>query len=191
MDIEKLTEEVNDYCKSHLSEKRYKHSVRVAEMCVEIAELAGYDKKKAYLCGLAHDICKEVPKPEMREMVEKAGIPVTDYEIEHPTLLHGKAGALFLKNHFGLQDEEILTAVAGHVSGTMECPPLGMILYIADKNERGRDHITDKFIEELYSKPVREMFAFAVESSVKYLRNKGFVIYEDTYKMMEELGINI
>lgn len=191
MNIEKLTEEINAYCKKTLSEKRYSHSLRVADMCCEIAELSGYDKKKAYLAGLAHDICKELPKPEMRKMVEDAGYTVTDYEIQNPTLLHGKAGAIFLKDRFGLEDEEILTAVAGHVSGTMEKPPLGMILYIADKNERGREHITEEYLKELYTKPVREMFAYAVETSVKYLSKKGYVIYEETYKMMDELGIKL
>ena len=49
MDIEKLTEEINAYCKKTLSEKRYSHSLRVADMCCEIAELSGYDKKRLIL----------------------------------------------------------------------------------------------------------------------------------------------
>ncbi|MCQ2596225.1 MAG: bis(5'-nucleosyl)-tetraphosphatase (symmetrical) YqeK [Treponema sp.] len=191
MDIDKLTEDVEKYCKENLSEKRWAHSIRVADMCVEIAELCGYDKKKAYLAGIAHDICKEIPKPEMMKMVEEGGYTVSDYERKNLSLLHGKAGALFLKNHFNMDDKEIYSAIENHVSGTLEVPPLGMILYIADKNERGRDHISDEYIRELFTKPVREMFAFAVESSAKYLTKKGYVIYEDTYKMMKELGVKI
>lgn len=191
MDYEKLTEEIRYYCEMHLSDKRYKHSVRVAEMCSEIAELCGYSKEKAYLTGIAHDICKEIPKDEMVRIAENSKWSVSDYERENPGLLHGKAGAVLLNEKFGIEDDEILCAVANHVSGTMELPPLGMIIFIADKNERGRSQVTEKYIEDLYSKPIREMFSFAVETSVRYLLNKGYVIYEETYKMMEELGIKL
>lgn len=187
--LEKVIEKVNKYCKKHLTEKRYNHSVRVAEMCSEIATKTGHDIRKAYLCGIAHDICKEIPKPKMVKMVSKAGLEITDYEMSHPSLLHGKAGSIFLQKKFSIKDRDIIDAVAVHVSGGLKLEPYAMILYIADKNERGRSHVTEDFLQRMFLKNLEEMYGMSVENTYTYLKAKNFEIYDDTYKLMDKLGI--
>lgn len=190
MDYEKITKKIDSYCSSHLTEKRYKHSVRVAEMCVEIAEKVGFDLEKAYLAGISHDICKEIPKPKMLKMAKKAGYVPSEYELQNMSLLHGIAGSYFLRKKFKMKDQEVLDAVGDHVSGPLEDNPLAMILYIADKNERGRSHITEDFLNEMFSKNLTEMYKMAVQNTYEYLLKKGFKIYEDTYKILDKLGIS-
>ena len=180
---------INQYLKKNLSEKRYNHSVRVAEMCAEIAELCDYDKDKAYFAGLTHDICKEIPKDKMISMVEKSKYSICEYELSHLSLLHGKAGAYVLETEFGITDEEILGAVAYHVSGTFDYGNLGKILYIADKNERGRDFVTDEYIKMLYAMSLDEMFKFAYKNVYEHMQKMNFTIYEDTYRILDNLGL--
>ncbi len=189
MKTEKAIEKVNKYCKKHLTEKRYSHSVRVAELCQEIAEKVGYDARKAYLAGIAHDICKEIPKDKMLKMVQKEGYQVGEHELKYPSLLHGKAGAVFLQKKFKITDPDVINAISVHVSGSLFYGPLAEILFIADKNERGRPHITEDVIQEMLSKDLREMLKFAVKSTYDHLVSKGYDIYNDTYDMMDRLGL--
>ena len=155
----------------------------------EIAEKTGYDTKKAYLCGIAHDICKEIPKPKMIKMVSKAGIAISDYEMSRPSLLHGKAGSILLKEKMCIEDEDVINAVAVHVSGGLELEPSAMILYIADKNERGRSFVTEEFLQELFSHNLEDMYGLSVENTYRYLSSKNYEIYEDTFELMTKLGI--
>lgn len=187
--IETVTAKIEKYIKKNLSEHRYSHSMRVADMCVEIAERCDYDKQKAYLAGISHDIAKEIPKPKMVEIVKKSKYSVCEYEMQHLSLLHGKAGAYILETKFGVKDEEVLGAVAYHVSGTLDYGKLGKIIYIADKNERGRDFVTDEYIERLYSMNLDDMFSYAYKNVYDYMKEKNFTIYEDTYRILEELKL--
>ena len=80
-------EEIIDILDIRLSKKRYQHSLNVAE---EARKLAGHfdypDPEKAYITGLLHDICKEIPKDEQLAMVKASDLDVTDVEIETPPL---------------------------------------------------------------------------------------------------------
>lgn len=192
MNYDILIEEIKVYCEAHLSEKRFSHSLRVAEMCSEICELSGYDTKKAYLCGIAHDICKELDHDEMKKMVEESEYKITPSELQKISLMHGKAGAAFLKKHFGVEDSEILYAIAYHVCGRFDFGVLGKALYIADKNERGRPHVKKDpdFVKKLYSKSVDDMFYYTLKTSYEYQVNKpGFIIMDDTMEVIRALGI--
>ena len=54
-DIDLLTEKVRWYVKKSVSEKRYSHSVRTAEMCRKLCALYGHDEKIGYFAGISHD----------------------------------------------------------------------------------------------------------------------------------------
>ena len=53
-----------------LSDKRFRHSVYVAEECIALASRYGVDEKKAETVGILHDIMKELPK---RRTIENDG----------------------------------------------------------------------------------------------------------------------
>ena len=63
--------ELRDILKIRLSKKRYTHSLNVADAALKLAEKYGADIEKAYLAGLVHDICKEVPTDEQLAMAQK------------------------------------------------------------------------------------------------------------------------
>ena len=55
-----------------LSDKRFRHSVYVAEECIALASRYGVDEKKAETVGILHDIMKELPKEEQLKMMENS-----------------------------------------------------------------------------------------------------------------------
>ena len=127
------------YAENHIrnlmSEYRFNHTLRVAKTAMQIARAVAPKKvKKAYIAGMYHDVAKEFNETTILSMVK-------NYDKKlYPTVhtLHGICSAIYIKDNFYINDEEILDAIRNHVIPPMECSTLSMILYCADKLEPGR-----------------------------------------------------
>ena len=62
---------INNKIQEMLPEKRYKHSLNVANCAVKLSEIYGWDKEKAYIAGIAHDCAKYLNKDEVKYYVDK------------------------------------------------------------------------------------------------------------------------
>ena len=71
------------FLKDNLSAKRFHHSVNVAEECRKLAQKYGEDPERAYFAGLLHDICKELPGEEQKDLVLKSGFSVFRHDRDH------------------------------------------------------------------------------------------------------------
>lgn len=127
----KKYEEVIKEVKKALSEKRFYHSQCVEERCVEFAKIYGADIKKARLVGIAHDIAKELSDEEKIKIMKENNLEINEIEQEHPSLLHGKVGAIIAKEKFDF-DDEMIEAIENHTKGTSNMPLLSEILFVAD-----------------------------------------------------------
>ena len=127
------------YAENHIrnlmSEYRFNHTLRVAKTAMQIARAVAPKKvKKAYIASMYHDVAKEFNETTILSMVK-------NYDKKlYPTVhtLHGICSAMYIKDNFYINDEEILDAIRNHVIPPMECSTLSMILYCADKLEPGR-----------------------------------------------------
>ena len=127
------------YAENHIrnlmSEYRFNHTLRVAKTAMQIARAVAPKKvKKAYIAGMYHDVAKEFNETTILSMVKNYDKKI--YPIVHT--LHGICSAMYIKDNFYINDEEILDAIRNHVIPPMECSTLSMILYCADKLEPGR-----------------------------------------------------
>lgn len=186
--MEKLIYEITELAKTSLSNDRFEHSVRVAETAAFMCGLYGLSKEKGYLAGISHDICKEIPKTEMMELAGKDGFPVEDFESEKPGLLHGRAAAVFLKEKFGIDDKNILEAVAFHTFGKRGLCDLGKIIFIADKIEPGRPQSTDEYRSRLFAMSLDEITYSVVKENCDYLVSHGKVPAPISIDFLEELS---
>lgn len=123
----------------HLDENRFHHTLGVMYTCAALAMAHGCSIPDAQLAGLLHDCAKCIPNKKKLDMCEENRIPVTDFEREHPFLLHAKLGAFVAKDKYGIGKEEILSAIAFHTTGKPDMSLLEKIVYIADYIEPGRD----------------------------------------------------
>jgi len=190
-DFSALVDAVNEYEKIHLPEKRHAHCVRVAELSRKMADIYGVNPEKAYFAGLTHDICKWMDKDSLVEFCKDDGYGISSVVLGHPSLLHGRAGALVLKNEFGINDLEVLEAVARHVSGAKNLSPLGRIVYSADKIEPGRKWVSDEYLNAKLSKSLNEMALEVVEEIVGYLNERGGTLEEETVDYIKFLKSEI
>ena len=97
-----------------------------------LAMVHGYDIKDAQVAGLLHDCAKCIPNKKKLKMCSEHNIPVSDFEKEHPFLLHSRLGAYIAHEKYGIEDQEILSAINYHTTGRQEMSLLEKIIYIAD-----------------------------------------------------------
>lgn len=185
MNYIEITEEVRKYTEAHVKKSRYEHSVRVAEMCARLCRFYGLDEKKGYLAGIGHDMCKDMPHDEMIETARKDGFPIIEFELKKPSLLHGRAAAVLIKEKFGVDDSDICEAIANHTSGKKGMCDLTKCLFLADKIEPGRPQVTQEYLDRLFKMSLNEMLCDILEENFEYLQKKGVEFYPGTEEMIE------
>lgn len=127
-------EYINNWLKANLSEERYEHSLGTAECARELAERFGVDSEKAYFTGLIHDCAKNLSKTETDNIIETQ-LKLEEGELCSPKTHHAPVGAYIAKKEFGIDDEEILSAIRWHTIGKVNMTTFEKIIFLADKLE--------------------------------------------------------
>lgn len=120
---------------ARMSNGRREHAERVASLLSDWAEVRGMrqdDRDRWVAAGWLHDALKDEDTDRLRELVREShrDLPVP--------VLHGPAAAARLEAD-GVEDPELLDAVAWHTLGHPRLAPLGMAVYCADFLEPGRN----------------------------------------------------
>lgn len=165
-----------------LSEKRYKHSLNVADTAAKLAIVHNMDADKAYLAGLMHDYAKNLEGDELLEIAQKNGILKDDVEILAPHVLHGPVGAYLLKKENIVTDEEVLQAISLHTIGSEYMTPFDALVYIADYIEPGRNFGNVDNIRAIAYKNLEFAFVSCLESVIAYLLSVGGYIHPAAIK---------
>lgn len=137
---DKRIPEMKEYLRENLSEKRFVHSLNVADAAKRLAEINGADADRAYLSGLLHDICKELPPKEQLELVRRSEFAVSEAELNAPKTHHAIAGAVFVKEKYGITDPDVLSPIRWHTVGKGGMNIYEKILYMADLISDERDY---------------------------------------------------
>lgn len=119
---------------------RVAHIMGVEGMTLLLARQWGVDQARCLLAGLLHDLGKPYPKSVQREKLDActAVRPVRD-DYDCPPVWHGLISAQEARDVYGVQDPEVLEAVAYHSTGIAGMAPVGLVLYVADFIEPSRD----------------------------------------------------
>ncbi len=183
-------EKINGALAQGLSERRYHHSLGVAEMAVKLAKRYGENEEKAYLAGLVHDCAKEIPAEEaIKILQENYRITPDAMSLQMPRLLHGVLGACVAQSRFGIYDPEILDAIRYHTTGKAKMGMLSKIIYIADYIEPNRAYRDVEYLRELTFQNLEEAMLFAVDFTIRDLVEKGKTIHPDTIHLRNDLLI--
>lgn len=186
-DLTEITESVRKYALAAVSESRYKHSVRVAETCVMLCRRYGLDESLGYFVGIAHDICKSMDGDVLLKIASRDGCEIGALETERPSLLHGRAAAVKLREDWGVSDESVLEAVANHTFGKAGMCDLAKVLYVADKIEPGRENVTEEYMRRLFKMDLDGMMRTVIKESMDYLKGKGKGVSPQTKALYKSL----
>ncbi len=181
-------EKINGTLSQSLSERRYYHSLGVAETAVKLAKHYHANEEKAFLAGLVHDCAKEIaPEEAIKLLQEKYRIIPDAMSLQMPRLLHGVLGACIAQSRFGIYDPEILDAIRYHTTGKAKMGLLSKIIYIADYIEPNRTYRDVDDLRELTFRNLEDAILFAVDFTIRDLVEKGKTIHPDTVHCRNDL----
>ncbi len=133
-----MREQVLAWLAENVPPSRVNHILRVEQMATELAVHYQQDVTKAAVSGLMHDLAKYFPPQKLLEIARKEKLEVDEVMEATPHLLHADVSAIIARDTFGVEDEEVLQAIANHTLGRPGMSVLSCILFVADSLEPGR-----------------------------------------------------
>lgn len=174
---------INEYTKlirERLSDYRFYHSLCVAESAKQLAHRYGADEEKAEVAGILHDIMKECSIEEQLDIIEKAGMTITDLEKGSKKFHHQISGAAYAKAVLGIEDEEILDAIRYHTTGRAGMTLMDEIVYLADFISADRDYKDVDIMRKKVDESKEEGLLYATGYTIKSVIKKQNVLHPDT-----------
>lgn len=171
--------------------KRLAHVIAVANLSFALAARYGVNLDDAYIAGLLHDCAKNYSWKELISISESNNIPITESEYKSPYLLHAKVGALFAKEKYNIDNDDICEAIECHTTGKVQMSRLSEILFIADYLEPNRKH--SELLDELRYlafKDIEMTMYIILRESLNHLKSKHLPIdpmTEDTFSYYERI----
>ncbi|MCI2048481.1 MAG: bis(5'-nucleosyl)-tetraphosphatase (symmetrical) YqeK [Lachnospiraceae bacterium] len=158
-----------------LNFKRYVHTLGVAYTSTALAMRYGVDADRAETAGLLHDCAKCISCEKMQSLCRNKGIPIPPGELDNPALLHSKAGSVLAQTEYGVNDPEILSAIAGHTTGHPGMTDLEKIIFIADYIEPGRSvaENLDEIRRCAFRESLDKAMCMILRDTLAYLKTTG------------------
>lgn len=176
--------EIEKYVRSHLSEKRWNHTVNVVSEAEKLCQMYDGDMEKCVTAAIFHDVVKELPREELNALVRKFGFD--EKYIDSPNLSHGKIAAALLKHEWGIDDEDIINAVSYHTTGRAGMSKTEKIVFIADAIEPTRVYNGVEAIRKATYEDLDRGCLKSLTDTVEHLKEKGVsYIDEDTLRARE------
>ena len=133
-----------------LTPSRFAHCLRVSQTAMSLAPSLGLDPDKAYLAGLIHDCAKQLtPQTAAQKGIYLPSSSALDYA-SYPSVWHALVAPYVCEQLFGIEDEEVLSAVKWHTTGFDTMSGLDELIYVADFIEPGREDEDKEWIADYF-----------------------------------------
>ena len=173
-------EEFKTVLKERLTEKRYIHSLNVADSAKKLARIYGADEEMAYTAGLVHDCCKDMPAGLQLSYLLENKADMTEIEINTAKLYHAMSGRIFAQKEFGIDDEDMLNAIRYHTTGRKNMSLLEKIIFIADFISAERDYNGVEVMREKAERSLEEAIVEGLSFTIKDLIDAERLVHPDT-----------
>ncbi len=183
--------EYTEILRGRLTERRFIHSLNVADSARELAEIYGCDPDKAYTAGLIHDCCKDEPAGLQLSYMLGNGAELTECEINTAKLYHSICGSVYIQKEFGIDDVEIINAVRYHTTGRANMSVLEKVIFIADFISAERDYNGVEIMREKAKRSLDEAIVEGLSFTIKDLIDAGRIIHPDTLGAYNDAIANV
>lgn len=177
---------IREILSEKVHEKRMEHILGVEYTATALAMRYGVNLEQTALAGLLHDCAKHLSREKKIQKCQEVGIPISLSERKNPELLHAKLGAYYAKEKYGVEDEEVLNAIACHTTGKPDMTTLDKIIYIADYIEPNRDRAPKlAMLRKMAFEDLDECLLAILENTLEFLRGTNLEIDELTVQTYE------
>lgn len=177
--------------RSRLKAGSFDHSRRTGETAARLAEIHGVDKRKTGIAGLVHDVARDLTGVELVERARSFGFTIHPIEAAKPYLLHAAVGAKIAALELGIDDNEILDAVAKHTFGDTYMNKLDRIVYLADVIEPGRTRPGLDEIRRLAQIDIDEAFLAAYQAQLIAIIARGGYLHPRTLTVWNHIASEV
>lgn len=147
-----LKNEIKQYLVSKNCEKTYYHCMEVGEYAYQLGEKYLTSPEKVSIAGYLHDISAVYPNNQRINVVQKYGIELNEAEMAFPMIIHQKISKSIAKMDFGIEDNEILSAIECHTTLKKNYSDIDLVLFVADKikwDQEGKPPYLDGLLQAL------------------------------------------
>ncbi len=176
--------------RGRLTERRFIHSLNVADSAKELARIYGCDEEKAYTVGLIHDCCKDTPPGLQLSYLLENKAEMTQLETDSPKLYHAMSGKVFAKKEFGVTDEDMLNAIRYHTTGRKNMSLLEKVVFIADFISAERDYNGVDVMREKARRSLDEAIVEGLSFTIKDLIDRELLVHPDTLDAYNDAVFN-
>jgi predicted HD superfamily hydrolase involved in NAD metabolism len=182
-----LLERAEALARSRLSDKRYEHTLRVADTAEDLALAHDLEADRVRLAALLHDAAREIGPEEFLILADKWHLRVGDPERQSPKLLHGPVAAELARRELGIDDEEVLEAITAHTTGRPGMGALALVLYVADKIEPARDYPSVGRLRTLATEDLRRAAEESLRRAIAHNEQRGKTTHPASLAMLDWL----
>ncbi|MDX2177748.1 MAG: bis(5'-nucleosyl)-tetraphosphatase (symmetrical) YqeK [Candidatus Sumerlaeia bacterium] len=176
--------------RSRVEPRRFVHIMGVELMALALGERAGLARDRVCAAALLHDFCKDVDEEDLIEALREARVfrPSAE-DWKYPSMWHALAAAECAPGRFGVEDREVLEAVAWHTTGNAPVGKVALALYVADYIEPTRSFPgVEELRRELLSMPLEDAARTAATHKIEQISRKGKALHSRTRRMADWLG---
>ncbi|MCD7723081.1 MAG: bis(5'-nucleosyl)-tetraphosphatase (symmetrical) YqeK [Clostridiales bacterium] len=177
--------------KARLSEKRYRHSLCVAESARMLALKYGADADKAYISGILHDIMKEESIEVQLEYIAKAGESLTTVQKQTPQVYHQIAGAAYCALELSIDEREILAPIRFHTTGRAGMSTAEKVLYTADLISADRSYPDVEIMRQKAERDLNGAMLYALKYTINNLLANNRFVHTDTIECYNSILFQI
>jgi len=167
-----------DKLRAALPGRRLTHSVSTMRTAIALADQYGVGGAQARLAALLHDCAKALPLEEQRKL--------SDDDTDISQIWHAGASAALAKAEYGVNDAQVLRAIALHTTGDTGMTALDKVIYLADVIEPGRRL---PFVKNIHQKTaLNDAILLALCHSICYIQKAGGSLHPATLRAYQDLG---
>ena len=171
--------------KQNTGKSRFEHTLRVADLATKLAIHYDVDVDKTWLAAILHDLEKNISLEENDMLVRMYGLD--EKYIGNQNLSHSKLAAVVSRDKLGINDKDILNAIAFHTTGRANMSMLEKIIFVADTCEEGRTYKEAAMLREKAFENIDDVCIFILEFLKESIENKGLEVDEDTIRALRYL----
>ena len=180
-------EEMLKELKKQINESRYNHVLRVRDKAIYLAKIYNAPIEQVETAALLHDIAKNFDNDYAYNLIEDKYKYIFENGFKINQILHGFAGASFVKKRFNITDELILNAIRYHTIGRIQMTIVDKIVYIADAIEDGRDYPHVDELRQIAEYNLDEAIYKEINYKLKHLIDKNSPIHSNTINLRNSL----
>jgi predicted HD superfamily hydrolase involved in NAD metabolism len=176
-----MRDQVLTWLADNVPASRLQHILGVEQMSVELARHYHLDVEKAAQAGLMHDLAKYFKPSVLLQMARDEGIEIDPICEATPHLLHADVSAIVAKEQFGMQDQEVMDAIAHHTLGRPAMSPLSCVVFLADSLEPNRGQTPElEKLRQVSKQDLYKAICLTSEYSLKFLFDSRCLIHPRT-----------